>query len=189
MANYPLQHFNDVDLIVVFADLMERALNSYGITDCPVVQLNQPTQQARGESGAYFTFLFDNRVGWTSSDFAYDDQAEDFLFTEAQHLIGTIQVSILYPFDPETQDPSVRKTAKDIANYLAMKMNSMNYIRFFRAAGLGVLRVKNIKPNPFENDRGQFEFMPSFEMELAYNRQIGQRVPKIVDLIGEIARV
>ena len=186
---YPLSDFRDVDLVVVFADLLERAIKAKGINDLPVVQLNQPTQQARGDSGIYFSFMFDDHIGWMVSDMEYDAVADDFKFTEAQHMIGKVQISVLYPFNPEIHDPSTRVTAKDIANYLAMKMKSMNYIKFFRAAGLGILRVRNVRPNPFENDRGQFEFMPSFDMELTYNREVGQTVPRIVDLIGQIERV
>ena len=185
----PLSNFKDVDLIVVFADLLERALKANGINDLPVVQLNQPTQQPRGDAGVFFSFLFDDHVGWMVSDMEYDPVADDFKFTEAQHMIGSIQISVLYPFNPEIHDPSTRPTAKDVANYLAMKMKSMNYIRFFRAAGLGILRVKNVRQNPFENDRDQYEFMPSFDMELTYNREIGQTVPRIVEILGTIERV
>lgn len=183
---YPLSDFKDVDLIVVFADLLERALKAKGIDDLPVVQLNQPTQQARGDQAVYFSFLFDDHIGWMSSQMEYDPIADNFKFTESQHMIGKIQISVLYPFDPELHDPSVRSTAKDVASYLSMKMKSMNYIKFFRAAGLGVLRVANVRPNPFENDRGQYEFMPSFDMDLAYNREIGQTVPRIVELVSQL---
>ncbi|MEG0207035.1 phage gateway protein [Citrobacter sp.] len=186
---YPLSDFRDVDLVVVFSDLLDRAMKAKGINDLPIVQLQQPTQQARGDSGVYFSFLFDDHVGWMTSDMEYDPAAENFKFTEAQHMIGRIQISVLYPWNPDLDDPAIKLTAKDVANYLAMKMKSMNYIRFFRAAGLGILRVANVRPNPFENDRGQYEFMPSFDMELTYNREIGQVVPRIVELIGEIERV
>ena len=69
---YPLSDFRDVDLVVVFADLLERAIKAKGINDLPVVQLNQPTQQARGDSGIYFSFMFDDHIGWMVSDMEYD---------------------------------------------------------------------------------------------------------------------
>lgn len=182
---YPRTHFDDIDLITVFCELIELALEAKGI-DIPVVQLDQPTMQPRGESAVYFTHLFDKRFGWSTSDMKFDEANDHYVFTESQHMIGTIQISVLYPAQPGDDS---RITAKDLTNYLAQKMNSMNYVRFFRAAGIGVMRIPHVRSQVFENDRGQYEFMPSFDMELAYNRQIGDVVPKIVELMGIIKRV
>lgn len=186
---YPLDHFDDVDLIVVFADLLDRSLKAGGFNDVPVVQLEQPTIQARGESGVFFQFIFDDKIGWTTSDYHWDDVAQNFVFNERQHMHGTVRVSVLYPFDPLQHDPATRRTAKDLANYLSQKLNSSNYRMFFRKAGIGILRTPNVRPNPFENDRGQYEFMPSFDLEMVYNRKINETVPPIVEIMGELFRV
>lgn len=184
--SYPLGHFDDIDLITVFADLLERALAAKGITDTPVVQLNQPTQQPRGTSSVYFNFMFDKRFGWPQTSMLYDEVKKEFVFTERQHFIGTVQVSALYPATPGDM---ARITAKDLINYLAQKMNSMNYVRAFRKAGLGILRIPHINQSPFDNDRGQYEFMPSFDMDICFNREIGDTVPPIVEILGELDRV
>lgn len=176
---------NDIDVIGVFAALLEIALRDKGV-DVPVVQLDQPSQQARGESGVFFSLYFDERVGWAQTDIKYDEVADNFVFMEEQHMVGYIQVSVLYPAKPGND---ARITAKDLANHLAQRMASSNYRLFLRRAGFGILPISHIRQEPKENDRGQYEFMPSFDMKLTYSRHLHQTVPRIVEIIGDIVRV
>lgn len=184
-----LDHYDDVDLIKVFSSIIEKSLFDIDLQDVPVVQLDQPTQQPRGTSGVFFTNLYDVRIGWKSSDIKYDEVNDCFLFTERQHMEALIQISVLYPFFPDKDNAITKRTAKDIANYLAQKLNSDNSIFIFNSVGIGVLRISDIRQQSFDNDRDQFEFMPSFDLNIVYNRKINQKVPKIKDIVYDIYRV
>lgn len=168
------------DVIDSFAGLLDRAVSSAGFS-IPVIQLQQPTQQARTDAGAvYFSVLHDDLYGWPGAKLEYNSVKDNFTQTETQHTILNLQVSVLLPQIPEEST----MTPKDLAKILAARINSRNYRRLMQADKYLAMRITSIRQPWQENDREQFEAMPSFDVQLAYDYSITEEVPRIVELTG-----
>lgn len=179
---------NNIDLIAAFADpLAEFLLKEYGYV-VDVAALNQPTQQGRTADGrgVYFQFLFDNRMGTPQVTYVFDQVAKHFDTTETQNYLGKVQISVLWPQDPET-DFDI--SAIDVANQCARFMNSRVYILRLRSKNIGVTKISSIRPNPISNDRDQFEYMPTFDIDFSFNGHINYVVDKIDAIDFEIHKV
>jgi hypothetical protein len=58
-----------------------------------------------------------------------------------------------------------------------------------RAQGVATLRVTKVRNESFENDYGQFEMHPSFDVVVNYNRTISLTVPGVTSATGTIFTV
>lgn len=178
----------DSELIPLFTGILENALVSEGVTDCPVAQLFQPTQQPRNEEGkgVYFQILFTRRHGSPQRTEVFDPVKDLFIHTEQQQVVSTIQISVFYPADP-TSDFLL--TSHDLASQLCMRMQTDGCIRTLRAAGAGVTRITEVRNPNFDNEQDQSEFVPNFDLQINYNRVVVEEVNKIVEIIGDVKRV
>lgn len=178
----------DADLIVLFTGLLESALTAENISDVPVVQLYQPTQQSRADSGngVYFQFLFTRNYGSPQKTKSYNSTTKVFDTIQTQQMVTKVQISVFYPADPSDTD---RLTSHDLAANLSMRMQSDKTIRALRAAGVGITRITDIRNPNFDNEQDQSEFVPNFDLDLNYNRVVNDTVDRIVEITGQVIEV
>lgn len=179
---------NDNALVALFAGMLETALAAENAASVNVIQAAQPTQQSREESGegVYFQTLFTKRYGSPSVVRTYNSTTGVFDVTESQQVIATIQISVFYPVD--VNDTS-RLSANDLAEQLAMRLQSQTNIAAFHAAGVGIMRITDVRNPTFDNEQDQQEFVPNFDMQLSYIRTITSTVQRVVELTGEVHKV
>lgn len=175
----------DSELIQLFADELEYIISTQNY-NLPVIQLNQPHQQALTSEGAvYFSFLFDHKHGWQQNKTEYVAARGDFTETSTQHVESRVQISVLQEEEPGV----IKRTAKDIAHELSMRMAAPGSLKRFRQKNVGILRVLDVQNPAFVDDKERYERFPSFDVVFTHNRTVTDIIPKIVDITGDIKRV
>ena len=136
-------------------------------------QSYQPNQQG-AETGAalYFSKIGDKRIGNPKRSSIWDDVAGKFDYTDMQRVETTFQITALVKQTATTVQ--TQKTASDYLNMASVIMNGMEFIRALQNAGVGILRVTNIRNPYFKNDKDQFEASPSFDFTVIYNRELAR---------------
>ncbi len=136
----------------------------------------QPTGQGREPKGIYFFPLSDPRYGWQHRKHRYDPATGDQVHTETQIVRTTFQVSGFAEANPLD---SAAMTAGDITQLAAMLLVCLPAVEAFRRAGAGVERVTAVRTLFFENDRGQNEAAPSFDITLSHRHILTLRTPSV----------
>ena len=138
-----------------------------------IIQSNQPTVQGAVKSDSmYFYKIGDKRVGHPHRINEWDTLAGAMVDNDVQLMEATFQLSALVR-QPDTI------TASDLLNDAAMIMQSDSFIKTLKNAGVGILRIGEIRNPYFQDDRDQFQAMPSFDFILSYNRSIN-RTGKVI---------
>lgn len=178
----------DLDLVELFSGILEDAVAASGATDTPVAQLLQPTQQSRNDpgNGVYFQLLYTNNYGMPAKSQTYNQEKGVFDTIQTQQMIAVIQISVFYPADPT--DVS-RLSSNDLANQLAMRMQSDSAIARLRAAGAGISRITSVRNPNFDNEQDQSEFVPNFDISINYNRELDDTVQRVVEVVGDVRLV
>lgn len=163
-----------------------RAAMLAGLVDVPVIQFDPLTTQGR-PSGP--TVLFqktggDRRYGWTKREDVPDpDVAGQMIHRETQFYESTYQFEAVGPSaQPGVTLPTA--TPSDLVNRAAAVAQSDAFMAALRVAGLAVLRVTDVR-NPFmQNDRDQFEAVPSFDLVVTHEQIMLSTTPAAV--VGEL---
>lgn len=150
-----------------------------------VIQFDQPTAQGRPSGPAVlFQKLSDRRYGWTKREDVPDEDDPDLMVhRETQYYESTYQFEAVGPSaQPGVTLPTA--TPSDLVNLAAGIAQSDAFIATLRAAGLAVLRVTQVR-NPFmQNDRDQFEAVPSFDLVVTHEQIMVSTTPAAV--VGEL---
>lgn len=129
-----------------------------------VLQAYQPRQQGLEPGNVvYFQHLpMDKRYGWPQMIDRWNEDEQQFEHVESQQMESTFQ----FTATAEEQDPasSAQWTPGDLLKAAAAAFQSDLALELLRARGIGVERVRDIRIGYPENDRGQFEQSPSFDI-------------------------
>lgn len=179
----------DSQLIPFFGSQIETAvLSAYpNIGDVEVIQAAQPTQQGTPTVPTLmFIKLPDRRSGWPMTKTGRIAG----VFTESviQLFESTFQVSALSWQDPSKPNDQV-VTASDLLNQVLMYFTMPSVMRSWREQNLGILRVRDVTNESFENDQHQFEFYPTFQLVFTHQREFANKAELITMIDGEIHRV
>lgn len=139
-----------------------------GISGTPIKQAFQPTNQGPDTKKAGYMFkVGDYRRGTPQKSDVWDVIAGKMIHTETQVYETTFQISAL-----STQNPAdtVQYTASDIVNLIAYILQSASTVEILQAAGVGVLRVGDVRNPYFTDDRERFEAEPSFDFVLTHKQ-------------------
>ena len=175
------------ELIAVFAPLIESILSQNGV-DINVVQLHQPTNQPLTVAGdsVFFSFLMDDNHGTQQRDMTYDNAAEVFQKGYKQQMVSLVQISVLYP---QIAGAPRKYNPKDICGLIAQNLSRLQVIKELRKHNIGMMRITRIRSNFFENDKREFENMPSFDIYFTHVDTVTETVEQVKDLDGGIWRV
>lgn len=155
-----------------------------GFTGVTTLQAYQPTQQGvpTGPS-VYISKQGDHEYGWIRRGQVWSGTAE--ILTEVQQVETTFNVQSLVIQDPA--NPSY--TASDLANEIVAILQSTQTIEIYKSFGVGILRVTDITNVYFDDDRDQFEAVPSFNFILSHSRTRITTIPVIESVESVFARV
>lgn len=176
----------DNDLIRLFLPIITTGLTSDGYTGVSVLQSNQPTQQGTVSAPVvYFFKVSDKRYGFLNRSNIWD--GTEMIHTEEQVYETTFQIMALV-----RQNPMITNsyTASDLVNEVASIMQSDATRQTLIDAGVGILRVMELRNPYFTDDQDIFEASPSFDFTLTYNQSRESTVEIIEPTIKSIfARV
>lgn len=148
----------------------------------------QPRQQG-GSKNPYAYFFkpgVDRRYGHPQRKDVWDLDAETFVHTEVQVYESLWQFSAWVPQDPKDVDGL---TESDILNVVSSIMQSDTIIAAFKAAGVGILRVTDVRNPYIVSDKDQFSAVPSFDISLTHERILSTTLPAVVTYDLNVSRV
>lgn len=178
---------NELALFKEVIAQIKSGLTAAGLTSVAVKQSNQPTQQgANVGPTVYIQKIMNKRYGYVGVSDVYDTVNSEMVHTESQYYETTFQIMVW-----ATQDPSAPNapTAQDISNIVAASLQSDAAIGFFSSKGIGVLRVTDIRPAPFQDDRDRWEFAPSFDFTATHKQDTVSTIGVVETLEYNINRV
>lgn len=176
----------DAQLVALVGQRMEAAIAAIGLGDIGVVQKDQPTQQGTASGpNAYFQKLFDIPRGWPVTTYFTDEVAKLYVERTTQQLETVFQISAFCWQDPELPTEQV-VTASDIANQILMFFVAKSQLRELGKLGVRILRVTQVRNDPFENDDHRFEYAPSFDITFVHTREIDIGVPIVSMVEGDV---
>lgn len=134
----------------------------------------------------YFFKVGDHRHGSPARKGTLDSGAGTFTHTETQQYETTYQFSAWVPQDPKD---TTALTESDILNVVSGIMQSDAILSAFRAAGVGILRVTDVRNPYIVDDHNQFEAVPTFDIALTHKRTSVSTIPAVVTYESNFGRV
>jgi hypothetical protein len=173
----------DNELIRLFLPLIKAGLTTYGYTTATVLQGNQPTKQGTDtEPSVHFYKIGDKRIGHPQRKSTWNDLMSVMTDTDIQIMEATWQISTLVR-QPNTY------TASDLANVVAMIMQTSKFIEALKASGVGILRIGEVRNPYLQDDRDQYQASPSFDFIISYSRNLSLVGAKIDAIEFDAKRV
>jgi hypothetical protein len=167
----------DNDLIRLFLPIINAGLIADGFLGVNVIQSNQPTQQGIPTAPTvYFFKVSDKRYGYPFWGDVWDAVHSVEVHTELQYYETIFQFSALVLQRPYN---TFSYTAADLVNEVCDILQSANTVQILIAAGVGVLRVQQIRNPYFVDDMDNFEAAPAFELVLTYLNSRTNNLPVI----------
>lgn len=179
---------NDLALAALFiAQLKPVMIATPSLAAIDLARSFQPRQQGAPTGGTVFLFkVGDRRYGWPKRRDLVDVNGLIFGHEEEQHCATTYQFSAWVPQNPAD---TARLTESDVLNLVSGIMQSDTIIEGFRAAGVGIQRITDVR-NPYITDeRDRFEAVPSFDVVVTHNRVTSTTVPAVVAYDVNMSRV
>jgi hypothetical protein len=156
----------DNQLFQLILPAIGSGLFARGIAGVTIMQGYQPTRQgAPTEPVVLLTKLPDVPRGHTKRDSVWDRGASVMRHVEEQVFESTFQVNALAIQDPADVNGL---TAADLARATRAVMQSSTVLDLLYNAGVGILRVGEIRNTPFVDDKLRNEYNPSFDFTLTH---------------------
>jgi hypothetical protein len=177
----------DNQIYAIMFPLITAGLTKRGVANVTVLQSYQPTQQGAASGRSVYLFsLHDDPVGFVRRDSVYDTVDAQMRATELQTWTGTYQVNAL-----AIQEPGdiTGLTAKDIVKAVRQTLQSSDTIGTLRSSGLAILRIGQLNNPTFTDDKGRFEYSPSFDFVLTYDEKYTDDAPVVEFVEYDIKRV
>lgn len=179
---------NDKQMAALFMSQLLPAIQATaGLSAVKLKRSFQPRQHGADSSPyVYFVKIGDHRYGSTARKDTYTITPGEFTHTETQRYESTYQFSAWAPQDPAA---TTALTESDILSAVSDIMQSDAILAAFQSAGVGVLRVTDVRNPYIVDDRDQFEAVPSFDVVLTHERKRVSTVPAVVTYEATIIRV
>lgn len=174
---------NELFGLLIFP-VIKAGLTDDGFSGVTTLQAYQPTQQGVPTGATvYVSKQGDHEYGWVKRDQVWNGVNE--ILTEIQQVETTFNVQSLVIQNPAA--PSY--TASDLANEVVAILRSTQTIEIYRGFGVGILRITDIGNLYFDDDRDQYEAVPSFNFVLSHSRTRIKIIPVIESTESVFARV
>lgn len=173
---------------LIVANVKPRLQQLAGMGAAEMARSYQPRQNGRITTPVlYFFFLDAHRYGWTQRKDTDDPLNEgQVIHREDQIYEQPVQFTA---FIPQRPGDTTQLSAADVCAEVSAIMQSDEVLAAFRAAGVGILRITDVRNTPFVNDENRFEFEPSFDVTLTHTRSTVTTQPAVVTFETQIRRV
>ena len=143
-----------------------------------IIRANQPTQAGRVDTGKalYLSMVGVHNHGWQQRTPVLNTNTGLIDYRENQLVESTFQLSAL------AADTDLLR----LANRL---MQTVVYVSKLRQAGVGILRVTDVRAPASANDVNQFEINASFDFTLTHHQVVTVTTPAVTILDLDLLRV
>lgn len=179
---------NDRQLFKLFmSSVLPLARATEGLSSIKMARAFQPRQHgASTEPYVYFHKVGDHRHGHPSRKDVWNAGRGAFDHVETEQYETTIQFSAWIP--QAGTDPD-ELTESDILNAVSGIIQSDEILTAFRAQGVGVLRVTDVRSQAIVDERDQFATVPTFDVTLTHLRTRVSTIPAVATIEANFGRV
>lgn len=139
------------DIEILLRASLLRCFADYGVA-IPVISLRQETHQGV-QDGVYFHHIGTQPHGWQGRSYNWPDPK----MTEGELHGETYQIGAVRGRDPQ-----------DWCRLARMACQTLAFVEYMRAGGVGVQRASPIRSVPYVDDSGQYADNPSFDIVLTH---------------------
>jgi hypothetical protein len=152
-----------------------------------LIRGNQPTQQGT-PSGPFVSFWKITERNWGSPKRGQVWNAGTGVFdaTLSQACAATWQFQALAPQDPADED---QPSESDVLQQFRAIMQTDAALAAFRAQGIRIERIMDVRNPYFTDDRDRYEASPSFDVVLTFDRNLASTLPAVVAYDATVSRV
>lgn len=176
----------EIALNKLIASTINAGLVAQGVT-VAVEQDEQPTTQGTPTADTVlFHNLGDTRYGFPKETDTFDATSGVMTHTSTVWYLTQFQVAAQVIQNPANQS---QVTAGDYLQIVSAIMQSPITIEALNAVGVGIMRIRGIKPTYFKNDRGQFDKSPIFEFTVCHKDILTQIVPSTKTIVSNVVNV
>lgn len=157
------------------------------LTAVGLIRGNQPRQQG-APSGPFVSFwkITERNVGSPKRGQVWNALTGVFDAALTQACAATYQFQALVPQNPAT--PS-QPSESDVLQEFRAIMQTDAALAAFRAQGIAIERITDVRNPFFVDDRDRFEAAPSFDVVLTFDRQLASTIPAVVAYDANVSRV
>lgn len=156
----------DNEIIIAVRAAVLARLAARGVVVEDVKQAQQPTQQGAPAAACIFMQkVSDVRYGSPQRAEIWNQETDQFDHVESAQLESVWQFSALAPQDPADD---AELTTADYLKATAFALQSDVVLSALRSAGLGVLRIRDIRTGYTVDDAGQFQANPTFDVTFTH---------------------
>lgn len=169
---------NELIATVATALLARLAATSYSLAFVGLLQNFQPTKQ--GESGSaclYLHKIFDKRVGWPQRKEEWNETTQQFDYVESEQLETTYQFTARAPQNPAND---TELTAGDYLKAAARALQSDPVLVSLRQAGVGILRIGDIRGGFALDESDNSQEQPTFDVIFTHRNTTIDSLPAVV---------
>lgn len=179
---------NDKQIAALFvSQLLPRMQAQTDLAGVGLARKYQPRQQGAATGPiVYFFKVGDHNHGSPQRRETYNEAEVIFGQTQQQLVETTYQFAAWIPQDPANTSAL---TESDVLNIVSAIMQSDALITAFRAAGVGIQRVTDIRNPYFVDERNRFEAEPTFDIVLTHYRILSSTLPAVDTFEANISRV
>lgn len=153
-------------LAALIISTVNAGLSARGYSSVQVKRDNQPRQQGVPTNPVIFLHhIHTQNIGWVSREDVYDKATLAMNHYEIQRLESQ------YQFDALAQQSPLTPTALMPEDYLALvrkTLQSSQAITLLKSSGVGIQHITDMRVMYFEDDKGQNETNPSFDIVFSH---------------------
>jgi len=127
------------------------------------------------------------RVGWQSRDAKIVDG--ESLVIEKQNIAETIQFNAVMPFVKPEDETEDTPTVQGVLTLASMVLQSKTMLDALKGAGMGMQVVKPITSNYIQNEKEQWENVPSFDLIVCHKLTLTHAVGVVKEFTSGFYRV
>jgi hypothetical protein len=143
----------------------------------PIKQAQQPTTQGTPTATTYFgQIITERRYGFEQFGQIWNSENEQFDTFQSQQIETVIQFGVSGPQDPSNL---TQNTLPDLVRALASAIQSERSRASLRAAGVGLLRVRDVRIVYALDDKNQHEASPSVDVTLTHRDTYIDTLPAV----------
>ena len=171
----------DNQLYALFIELLDAGLALQGLT-ATTQQAFQPTTQGTPTPAAVFiSKVSDNRYGFPSRKYAFNEQTQQMIATETEKYETTFKLTALAPQDPtNTSLP----TPADVLKAASWTLQNDATVIALQAAGVGIYRIQALDTSYIMDEKGQFEAAPFVKFTVTHSDTQTSVIPSTGTVTG-----
>lgn len=178
---------NDNARYTILFNIIRDGLAMRGIEGVDLAQAYQPTQQGMPtENSVTLHALPLVPLGHLRRDSIWDADELIMRDVELQTWQATYQVNAFVTVNPGDVNGM---TALDLLRNVWYVMQSSATIARLRGDGLAILRVNDLRNAPFVDDRGRYEYSPSFDFTITFDEEYTTEANAVESVEAAIYRV